>query len=124
MSNDKGGWYTAVFLIGVLIGVVLCIMILPPRVVEVEISPSEPDNALQFYVDYLEGCNYTVTEMELITNSYEEVDSFKEFLWLLEYGDFTECYVDYGESGFLLLKRARQSKLWIRLDGVFWELRL
>jgi len=92
--------------------------------VEVEISPKQPDNALEFYVDYLESLNYTVTEQDLSTNIYETVDNFNEFLWLLEYGGFKECYVDYGKIDFCFLKITRGEKLWLQLDGVYWELRL
>lgn len=97
---------------------------MPARVIEVEISPQQPDNALQFYVDRLKAYNYTVTEMDLATNTYETVESFNEFLWLLEYANFTECYVDYGKAGFPILAKSRQPKLWIQLDGIFWELRV
>lgn len=96
----------------------------PARIIEVEISPQEPDNALQFYVDYLKAHNYTVTEMDLKTNDFQTVENINQFLWLLEYSNVTTCYVDYGEIGFFMLKSKRQAKLWIQMDGIYWELRI
>lgn len=95
------------------------------EIIFIEIAPTEPDNALEFYVNYLQGLNYTVTERDLSTNTYETVDNFKQFLWLLQYSPIQECYVDYGEKDSLFSYRfIRQQKLWLQLDGVFWEMRI
>lgn len=110
--------------IGALVALIVAYTFMPTRIIEVEISPQEPDNALQFYVDYLKAHNYSVTEMDLKTNDFQTVESINQFLWLLEYGNFTECFVDYGKLGFPFLQAHRQAKLWIQMDGIYWEFRV
>jgi len=125
-SKEKAqlAWKTHLicFLGGLLLALLMVGCFMPARVIEVEISPKGPDNALQFYVAYLKAHNYTVIEMDLKTNTYETVENINEFLWLLEYCNFTTCYVDYGKAtGFL--EFPRQEKLWIQMDGIYWEFR-
>lgn len=110
--------------IGAIIALVVAYACMPTRIIEVEISPQEPDNALQFYVDYIKAHNYSVTEMDLKTNDFQTVENINQFLWLLEYANTTECYVDYGKFGFPLLEISRQAKLWIQMDGIYWQFRV
>jgi len=93
----------------------------------VEISPRAGMNTLDFYVIYLKSRGYIVTDKNLSVNDYREAEDFKEFLWLLEYGNITECYVDYGYDAPVFVfgqRRYRVAKLWFLFDGVYWELRI
>jgi len=92
---------------------------------EVEISPRAGENVLEFYVDYLKAQRYNVTIEELSINEFREVKDFKAFLWLLEYGNFAGCYVDYGGQVTLFLGNVtvRAPKLWVQFDGIYWEFR-
>jgi len=86
-------------------------------------APEDPEQRLKFYANLLEYKNIAVTEKALAVNEYETVDSFNEFLWLLETANSTECYVDYGKTPTFFSK-GRSKKLWVQYDGIYWELRL
>jgi len=128
MSDSKSKLWvyviTLVFFVGFVSGIITYAFMRPVK--EVEISPEPGANVLDFYVNYLKAHGYNVTIQELAVNDYREVKDFKEFLWLLEYCNFTECYVDYGcdERVFLFGESCyRVPKLWFQFDGVYWELR-
>ena len=93
--------------------------------VETEIEPSPLDNELIFYVAYLRHEGYTVHESNLTTNRYIPLD-FKQFLWVLQTTNETTCNVDYGAStfgwfGFTMTKRT--PKVWMCIDGTYYEVR-
>jgi len=129
MTEKKSKLWLFVIALAILFGFVMGIVThgLISPVKEIEISPRSGENVLQFYVDYLKAHGYNVTIQELHVNDYREVEDFKEFLWVLQSGNFSECYVDYGEveQGFLFGKRTLHiPKLWVQFDGVYWELRM
>jgi len=125
MSKEKTS-VTIVFsmlVIGIVIGAISGVLsfatMVPVKYVEIE--PKAPESALEFYVAYLNDNNYTVTEKALSVNEYERLESFNEFLWILETANATQCFVDYGYGR---LFGYRVPKLWIQYDGIYWELRL
>lgn len=110
---------------GFVIGIVAYAFICP--IEYVEISPRAGKNVLDFYVVYLKAQGYEVVSQNLSVNDFRQVEDFKEFLWLLEYGNFTECYVDYGYDERLFIfgtSTYRVPKIWFEFDGVYWELRM
>lgn len=119
--------YVVIFIIGAIIGLVAYALISPVKVQYVEISAKSGENVLDFYVDYLQLQGYIVVNQSLSVNDYTRIGDFKEFLWCMEYGNFTECYVDYGleeTSRLFGLRTFRVPKLWFQLDGIYWELRM
>lgn len=129
MSDKKHKLWLWTMILGLVFGFAIGIkvynFICPVK--EVEISPRAGANVLDFYVVYLKAQGYEVISQNLSVNDFREVEDFKEFLWLLEYGNFTECYVDYGfdQPVFIFGERLyRVPKLWFEFDGVYWELRM
>jgi len=126
-DNQTKLWICAIalgVLLGFIIGMLAYALMCPVK--EVEISPRAGENVLDFYVNYLKAQGYGVISQNLSVNDFREVEDFKEFLWLLEYGNFIECHVDYGydEAVFVFgQSRYRVPKLWFQFDGVYWELR-
>ena len=129
MTDKKNNlWqYTLILglVLGFAIGIVSYAFIHP--VEYVEISPRQGQNFLDFSVVYLKAHGYEVITQNLSVNDFRQVEDFKEFLWLLEYGNFTECYVDYGYDQPVIIwgtSKYRVPKLWFEFDGVYWELRM
>lgn len=129
MNKKENNLWKYTLILGLVFGFAIGIMVynFMCPVKEIEISPRAGANVLDFYVNYLKAQGYEVISQNLSVNDFREVEDFKELLWLLECGNFTECYVDYGchEQNFLFGPRLlRASKLWFEFDGVYWELRM
>lgn len=129
MTDKKNNLWLWTMLLGLFFGFVIGIIvygfICPVK--EIEISPRGGENVLDFYVSYLRAEGYAVLMQNLSVNDFRQVEDFKEFLWLLEYGNFSECYVDYGYGEPPLVfgySKYRVPKLWFEFDGVYWELRM
>ena len=97
-----------------------------PRYREIEIYHEmmavRPEDPWDFYIAILKEEGYNITKKELSVNEYEAL-SFEEFLWLLEVAEVSECYYDDGswEGTFPFIRRTE--KLWIQIDGIYWEVR-
>jgi len=91
-----------------------------PKTTVYDTTVANPKDMFSFYKAILQDKGYNVTNKILSVNNYEKA-SFQQFLWLLETAELSTCY--YDEGGYQDFLKWRAEKLWVQIDGIYWEVR-